>query len=164
MKPIKGFDKYSITENGEVWSHSHKKFMKFEYDDNGYKTIRLISPGVYKKYKIHRLVALTFLDNPMNKKCVNHINGIKTDNRLENLEWNTHSENIKHAYKLGLNKSTKKRIISVINSRSKMVVNLENGICYESLKIASIENGYKNSILSKQLNNIVPNKTTLIYV
>jgi len=63
-----------------------------------------------KRYHIHRLIALTFLVNKDNKKTVNHINWIKKDNRVINLEWNTYSENIKHAFKLWLNKSPKWRI------------------------------------------------------
>jgi hypothetical protein len=60
-----------------------------------------------KTVKIHRLVAEAFIDNVSNKPFVNHINGIKTDNKASNLEWATASENTRHAFKYGLKKSAK---------------------------------------------------------
>jgi hypothetical protein len=64
-----------------------------------------------KKYALHRLIALTFIDNPENKPFVNHIDGNKLNNKLYNLEWVTCSENNLHAHKIGLTKGTKREII-----------------------------------------------------
>lgn len=69
---------------------------------NGYEYCCTSKNNVHKKIKTHRLVAKTFIPNPENKPFVNHINGIKTDNRAENLEWCTAGENIQHAYDTGL--------------------------------------------------------------
>lgn len=64
----------------------------------GYKEVALSKDGKTKTVLLHRLIAIHFVDNPTNLPCVNHINGIKTDNRIENLEWCTQSQNTKHAY------------------------------------------------------------------
>jgi hypothetical protein len=74
----------------------------------GYTQVRLRG-DINKTYLLHRLVAQMFLPNPENKPQINHINGNKADNRLENLEWATRSQNMTHAYKMGLAKGHDKR-------------------------------------------------------
>lgn len=63
----------------------------------GYLIVQLYKNGNDKRFLVHRIVAKEFIPNPKNKEQVNHLNGVKTDNRLENLEWCSRSENIKHA-------------------------------------------------------------------
>lgn len=68
----------------------------------GYKEVSLSKDGKTRTVLLHRLIAIHFVDNPENLPCVNHKNGIKTDNRIENLEWCTKSANTKHAYENNL--------------------------------------------------------------
>lgn len=70
---------------------------------NNYKRVSLSKKGETKNISAHRLVGITFIPNPENKRTINHLNGIKTDNRVENLEWATYSENILHSFNTGLN-------------------------------------------------------------
>jgi hypothetical protein len=94
----------------------------------GYRSVVLKVGTRSQTFKVHRLVAEAFIPNPEKKLCINHINGVKDDNRIENLEWCTPSENIKHAYeklgktrtmtgKLGANHPNAKRIM-VLNKNT----------------------------------------------
>lgn len=74
------------------------KLLKPHFTNSGYMYVNMFNSSIVKKQTLHRLIAITFLKNPSGKRCVNHINWIKSDNRLENLEWCTYSENNKHAY------------------------------------------------------------------
>jgi len=94
MKDIPGYEgKYAATEDGRIYSHKSKRFLKPYRCTRGYEQQSLDG----KKQFIHRLVALTYLPNPQNKDFVNHKNGNKSDNRVSNLEWCTRSENMQHA-------------------------------------------------------------------
>lgn len=109
-KEIKDFDNYEISNYGNVKRKeytvvfSNGKIYKYKEryikssNRGGYKRYDLIKHGSKKTLSAHRLVAEAFIPNPENKPCVNHINGIKDDNRIDNLEWVSNSENMKHSY------------------------------------------------------------------
>lgn len=81
--------------------------LKPRLDNMGYEYFRICRDMYHRTLKGHRLVAQTFIPNPENKKCVNHIDFVKTNNRIENLEWVTYSENTRHSFKHGVMKATK---------------------------------------------------------
>ena len=85
---------YFVSKDGEVYRYNRKR--KLIKDKDGYLQVNLWVNGKGYGKKVHRLVAETFIPNPEKKLQVNHINGIKTDNRIENLEWVTASENQLH--------------------------------------------------------------------
>ncbi len=82
------------------------KIKKATKDHGGYLTVTFSVEYKRKTYKVHRLVATAFIPNPENKPQVNHINGVKTDNCVKNLEWCTARENMIHAFSVGLNKGS----------------------------------------------------------
>ena len=107
-KEIIGFEGvYEVSNCGKIkslnYNHTKKpRILKGGLDKNGYRLYTLMSKNIKKTVKGHRIVASHFIENPENKKEVNHLNGIKDDNRVDNLSWVTSSENQIHAFKIGL--------------------------------------------------------------
>lgn len=90
---------YAVTEDGQVFSYKTNKWMKGSVNKNGYVTVVIrLDNHVIKRLYVHRMVMETFNPNPNSHELeVNHINANKSDNRLENLEWCTHQQNLQHS-------------------------------------------------------------------
>lgn len=152
-KEIDGYkERYKISSLGRVKSinpQNHREdliLLKPSLTTKGYYKVSLFNNGKEWQPSIHRLVAKAFIPNPENKPCVNHINGIKTDNRVENLEWCTHSENLRHAVDNGLKKGTPRkltaeqvRLIKNISGMSLQKIANLFGVCPQM--ISKIKNG-----------------------
>lgn len=145
FKDIIGFEGlYQISNQGRVKNIKTGKILKARFDDKGYYRINLYNNNKVKIIRVHRLVALHFIKKITNKPNVNHINGIKTDNRVENLEWCNQSENMLHScYTLG------NLIKSVIQ------MDLEGNVLniYKSIKEAGLNLNINSSHITSVCNN-----------
>lgn len=166
MIQIEGYKNYFADESGHIYSSKIKRFLSPIRNQSGYHYVILQNNGVKKKHLIHRLIAKCFLPYNNNKPFVNHIDGVKTNNFLSNLEWCNQSENTIHAFKLGLMNVS---INSINNIRkqgincAKKVINIKSGVVYSSAKKAAISEGINYKTLNGYLNNKYKNKTDLIY-
>ena len=156
--PVKGYEGlYEINEDGTIKSFHKRNFQKEitpRIDRGGYHAVSLSKRGNTQSKFVHRLIAENFIANPNNKKFINHINGNKLDNRKENLEWFTHSENMLHAYKTGL---------CNLVSRQKPVIDTCTGNSFPSIKKAAEFHKIKYNTCKKYLNDDATNPTGLRY-
>lgn len=142
-RKIEGFSNYEVSSEGRVKSLNWKLTGQeriMNGTKNNYIQVCLRNNPIKKMFDVHRLVATAFIPNPDNKPCVNHIDGNKHNNRVENLEWCSHSENSLHAHKTGLNKVTDKNIFFTNNPNpnpKQKVRCIETGQEFESMLSAS---------------------------
>jgi len=155
-KPIVGFEStYEVSTLGRVRRSAPGKgtkvgrIRKLINDHMGYPIVQFIKEGIPKSFKIHQLVARTFLGDPPSPQYeVNHINGIRTDARLCNLEWVTRSENMKHAYATGLASNKGER-----NNAAKLTWD----------QVREIRQMYNDGVKRKQIEKMFPIKFSAIY-
>lgn len=131
---ISGYANYEISTLGNVRNTKTGRILKPARTKKGYLVFGLCNQCKMRTHQAHRLVAMAFIKKPYGKDQINHINGIKDDNRVENLEWVTGAENIQHSFKvLGRKKSEK------AGNPKCSVRCIETGRIYESVMSASRE-------------------------
>lgn len=152
-KEVEGYERYEVSDFGNVrkkngkWSKREGDYLNLKPSENkGYKYVTLYKHRIPKQFYIHRLVMTTFSSNTENKPHVNHLNGVRGDNRLINLEYATVAENLKHSYRtlnrtppmLGKKHSEKAKEKMMENKTDSISVTI-NGIEYRSLREACRE-------------------------
>jgi len=145
------FDRYEISNEGVLRRSDTKRIMGCHSYSNGYRFFSMHNKG----HLAHRVVAKAFIPNPENKRCVNHIDGDKNNNRVENLEWVTYSENHEHAYRELNRISHWKGRSGKLHGKSKKVYKLNpDGTVlqeFESAHLAAVSQGYWKTTISKAI-------------
>ena len=147
--------RYQVNDSGEIMSFQPGRppvKIKIRLDRAGYHAVRISVKGKQRTVFVHRIVAEAFLDAELGKYEVNHINGIKTDNRVKNLEWVTHAENMQHAFDTGL-----------CVAKGKVVVDDLHELYYNSVREAADAYGINSGTCRNYLNGNISNKTPLRY-
>lgn len=168
-KDVVGFEgKYQISDKGNVRSSTQLdkewKVLKLYVNKQGYHHIKFyVSDYKSKSFRINRLVATAFIPNPENKPWVNHINGVKDDNRVENLEWCTIAENVQHSFdELGRIGGATGRFGS-LTANHRRVVQMDwdyNKIkSYDAISVASRETGVPIQTIHRSCNKGNDNAT-----
>lgn len=143
---------YQATEDGKIFSVRKGDYVSPYLSTKGYLKIRLFLNGDRSEstFFVHRLIAKTFFGE--SDLPVNHLNGVKTDNKVSNLEYCSHSENMRHSHTLGRKPKS-----------GKVVIDLMTGVFYDSAKDAAKAGGYNSKTLVNMLSGHRSNRSKYVY-
>ena len=148
-KTLSNFSRYKVSDTGLVYDQKLNRLGSQNTNSDGYRCITLRSDeGLRKSFNVHRLVCILYLENPEKKETVNHKDGIKSNNVVSNLEWNTRSENTQHAWDTGLIKDLEGRKEGIREKQGKKVLCITTGVIYNSIGKAAEELGLSKSNIS----------------
>jgi len=149
---IPNYEGYQITEDGRVFSLKRNRFLKPAIDKYGYLKYTLSPNGNPKTVTAHRLVAATYISNPLNLPCINHINENKLDNRIENLEWCTvkYNDNYGSRNRKMANSKCKKPVIQILADGTE--------ILYKGVKDAFNKTGIAHSQIAIHAKDGLPTR------
>lgn len=133
------FERYIINENGTVWSKHYKRNLGSLRSDGYIRVSLCCIDGKKREYLIHRVIAYFFIPNPDNKPEVDHINTIRTDNRVENLRWYTSGENSNNPITLEKNKKAQPKRPVLIYKDDDFIGEFESS--WEASRILNINQG-----------------------
>lgn len=155
---VRSIDREVLAHNCKRVLYLKGKQLKPAINKDGYKRVGLCKNRKNKSFSIHRLVATTFLNKPEYKSEVNHKDGNKLNNKVDNLEWITHSENVKHAFHNGL----AKKMIGSLNHKAKLseddVREIRN-IAAQKRNYGRKEIAKRFGVTEKHIQDIVNSKT-----
>ena len=146
-RDIEGYEGiYQVSDMGNVRNVKYNRNLKPTGDTRGYLKVELCKDGKQASFKVHRLVALAFIPNPDNKREVDHINTIKTDNRVSNLRWFTRKQQITEnkITKERVTKAGKCNIVKAIEKHKKKVLCITTGEIFDSAADAAKHYNLKN--------------------
>jgi len=155
-KNIEGYEgRYQVSTEGKIKSFARYKIGKLVYlkeDKNGYYNVQLHKTKIRKWFRVGRLVAKAFISNPDNKSQVNHKDGVKKKDEVENLEWVTCSENVQHSF----DKLSHKRRPGLLNHSAKLIE--RDVLEIRKSELSQSKLALKFSISQSQISKIKTNK------
>jgi len=154
IRVIPSFPRYGAHKYGYIINLERSNVLKTTIDKHGYTRVTLQMGNRKRQDKVHRLVAEAWFGMPKGM-TVNHKNGVKTDNRVDNLEYCTMSENLNHAWVTGLRDYPK--------AAERMVIDTSTGVIYSRVTDAAAAFNLKRSTLTMKLKGVNPNETPLKY-